>query len=77
MTAHDPSTAFSERRGTVAGFDDHVGTGAIVEDGQADWPFHCTAIADGSRTIAVGTDVRFRVRPGPNGLEPFEVTPTG
>ena len=27
-------------------------------------PFHCTAIADGSRTIAVGQAVRFSVVPG-------------
>jgi cold shock CspA family protein len=27
-------------------------------------PFHCTSIADGSRTIAVGQHVRFTVVPG-------------
>jgi cold shock CspA family protein len=28
------------------------------------YPFHCTAVADGSRTIAEGTVVGFRVVPG-------------
>ena len=28
------------------------------------YPFHCTAIADGTRTIAVGTAVTFDVVPG-------------
>jgi cold shock CspA family protein len=28
------------------------------------YPFHCTAVADGSRTIATGTVVSFRVVPG-------------
>lgn len=73
--ARDPSTAFTDRRGTVVRFDDHAGVGTIAEDGQPDWSFHCTSIADGSRTIAVGTTVAFRVRPGPTGLEPFEITP--
>ncbi|MBX3313468.1 MAG: cold shock domain-containing protein [Actinobacteria bacterium] len=77
MTAHDPSTAYTERRGTVVLFDDHAGLGTIAEDDQPDWPFHCTSIADGTRTIAVGTEVTFRVRPGPTGLEPFEIAPAG
>ena len=29
--------------------------------------FHCLAIADGSRSIAVGTAVRFRTAPGTAG----------
>jgi cold shock CspA family protein len=28
------------------------------------WPFHCTAIADGSRTVETGRRVRFDVVPG-------------
>lgn len=75
--AHDPATAFTRRSGIVATFDDHVGAGTIAEDGQPDWPFHCTSIADGSRTIAVGTAVSFRVTAGPNGLEAFAVGPPG
>ena len=33
------------------------------------WSFHCTRIADGTRTINVGTWVTFDVVPGPTGLE--------
>ncbi len=47
----------------MATFDDHGGYGTVAaDDGQ--WPFHCTAIADGSRTIAPGTAVTFTVVPG-------------
>ena len=51
----------------MAEFDDHVGLGVVeAEDGQR-FPFHCTQIADGSRTIPVGAAVRFEVVPGPLG----------
>lgn len=50
-----------ERKGVVADFDEERGLGTIrAEDGTA-IPFHCTEIADGSRTIATGVAVRFRV----------------
>ncbi len=50
--------------GTVTEFDDPRGLGTVTaEDGTA-YPFHCTAIADGSRTIAVGTAVDFEVVAG-------------
>ena len=42
------------------------------DDGQV-WPFHCTRIADGSRTIAADTSVTFRVEPGPTGFEAVDV----
>lgn len=45
--------------GTVASFDEAAGLGTIEGDGPAPIPFHCTAIADGSRTIEVGTPVVF------------------
>lgn len=46
-------------RGTVSSFDEHAGLGVVTaEDGSA-YPFHCTQIADGTRTIAVGTRVSF------------------
>jgi cold shock CspA family protein len=38
-----------------------------VEAGDDRWFFHCTQIADGTRTIAVGTPVTFEVRPGQRG----------
>lgn len=44
--------------GTVVAFDEGVGLGEIVGDGTA-FPFHCASIADGTRTIEVGTRVRF------------------
>jgi CspA family cold shock protein len=48
-------------KGTVTEFDDSVGLGTITaEDGTA-YPFHCTQITDGTRTIVVGTAVTFDV----------------
>jgi hypothetical protein len=52
--------------GRIATFDDHVGRGEVEAAGMR-FPFHCTAIADGSRTIAPDTTVRFRLAPGPLG----------
>jgi cold shock CspA family protein len=50
--------------GVVVRFDPHRGLGEI-EDGEGRrYPFHCTRIADGSRTILVGTKVEFVVVPG-------------
>jgi len=52
------------KRGEVVDFDERVGWGRVrAEDGR-EYPFHCTAIADGSRTIAVGTVVDYRVVAG-------------
>ena len=51
-----------ERRGTVDTFDDDAGLGAIIAEGDGRrYPFHCIEIADGTRTIDAGTDVRFDV----------------
>jgi cold shock CspA family protein len=52
------------RRGRVATFDDAAGLGTVVDGDGAELAFHCTAIADGSRTIAVGTEVVFEVVAG-------------
>lgn len=51
-------------RGTVADFDEHRGTGTVRAEDGAELFFHCTQIADGSRTIEVGTVVEFEVVPG-------------
>ncbi|MGH9092448.1 MAG: cold shock domain-containing protein [Acidimicrobiales bacterium] len=51
-------------RGTVAGFDEARGLGTVATDAGRELPFHCTAIADGTRTIEVGTRVVFRTAPG-------------
>jgi cold shock CspA family protein len=47
--------------GVVAAFDEPRGLGTVDADGTA-YPFHCTALLDGSRTVAVGTAVTFEVR---------------
>jgi cold shock CspA family protein len=50
--------------GVVAEFDEPRGLGVIRGDDGADVPFHCTAIADGSRTVETGRRVSFEVVPG-------------
>ncbi len=50
-------------RGTVDSFDAHVGLGTLTS-ASGDYPFHCTRISDGSRTIEVGAEVTFEVVPG-------------
>lgn len=55
------------RVGVVTEFDEGVGLGTVTDDGGQSHPFHCTAIADGSRTIPVGIRVRFHLVPGRQG----------
>ena len=50
--------------GVVAEFDEAAGLGTIAEDDGPERVFHCTAIADGSRTIEVGARVSYEVVPG-------------
>ena len=50
--------------GTVTAFDVGRGLGTVTDGAGGEWPFHCTAIADGSRTIAVGARVAFEVVAG-------------
>lgn len=50
--------------GVVESFDDSRGLGEVRADDGEVLPFHCTAVADGSRTVAVGLPVRFTVVPG-------------
>jgi len=70
-------------RGTVVEFDDAKGYGWLeATDGRRLF-FHCTAIADGTRTIAVGTEVDYEVVAGhqgrweASGLRPAAVPATG
>ena len=49
--------------GVVATFDERRGLGTIRADG-TEYSFHCTRIADGSRTVATGQAVSFDVVPG-------------
>ena len=47
-------------RGRVAAFDDPEGSARWRPTTGGTWFFHCTAIADGTRTIAVGAAVDLR-----------------
>ena len=63
--------------GTVADFDEDKGYGTVRADDGRDLFFHCTQIADGTRTIATGTAVTFDVVPGHLGRwEATAITPT-
>lgn len=57
--------------GTVVAFDEPRGLGTIDADGTP-YPFHCTALLDGTRTVVVGTAVSFEVRPA--GMGRWEAT---
>lgn len=70
------SKAARDRRGVVVGFDDHVGLGVIESDGIR-YLFHCVEIADGTRTIAVGATVEFRVVTRFGTLEASDVAALG
>ena len=61
------TASLGTRSGTVTAFDEHRGLGEITADDGSVLPFHCTAIADGTRSIAVGAAVRFAVVAGPLG----------
>lgn len=54
--------------GEVVAFDEGRGLGTVrAADGRT-WSFHCTRIADGSRTIALGAAVVFEVVAGAPGV---------
>jgi len=52
--------------GTVVAFDEHRGLGEI-EAGETRYPFHCTQIVDGTRTVTLGASVSFRRTAGLGG----------
>ena len=57
-------------------FDEHKGYGWVEADDGRRLFLHCTAVADGSRTVPVGARVRFDVAPGNLGRwEAREVSP--
>ena len=64
MTA---STGALTARGTVVAFDDRAGYGTVRADDGHEYFFHCTAIADGTRTIEQDATVAFAVVPGGRG----------
>ena len=47
------------RRGVVRTFDEAAGLGVIDGADGAEYRFHCIEIADGSRTVDIGTEVSF------------------
>lgn len=74
----EPSRSPGDRPmiGEVAEFDEGRGLGIVDYGDGGQVPFHCTAISDGSRRIAVGTVVAFVVGAGRLGrLEARSVRP--
>jgi len=66
----------TRRRGTVRSFDERRGRGEIEANDGTTFPFHSTAIADGTRRIAPGTPVEFDVVAAlPGTWEAAEVEP--
>ena len=55
---------FGRSRGVVEAFDEPRGLGTIRAADGTELPFHCTAIADGTRTIPIGARVAFDVVAG-------------
>ena len=53
--------------GEVTEFDEAVGIGTVTADDGTPYFFHCTQIADGTRTIETGAAVEFDVVPGQMG----------
>lgn len=81
-------TSFDEARGLGTVTEGRVTEGAVAEEVGEDavragtprrsWSFHCTAIADGTRTVEVGTPVAFELRAGHLGrIEATRVTTLG
>ena len=58
-------------QGAVVEFDEPRGLGSIDADG-VHYPFHCTALLDGTRAVEVGATVAFEVRPA--GMGRWEAT---
>ena len=68
-----PSSANS---GSVSAFDERRGLGEVTGADGTVYPFHSIAIADGTRSIAVGTEVEFEIVPGGLGRwEAATITP--
>ncbi len=66
----------SARLGTIDSFDADAGLGALLAADGTSVPFHCIAIADGSRTIATGTAVSFELIPKLGRYEAWNIQPT-
>jgi cold shock CspA family protein len=53
--------------GRVQRFDRDAGLGELVTPDGRVLPFHCTEIVDGSREVAIGAEVEFRLAAGHRG----------
>ncbi len=62
--------------GTIAAFDEHVGLGYVETTDGRRLLFHCTQIADGTRSIATGTAVTFATVERWKGPEAYNVAPS-
>jgi cold shock CspA family protein len=62
-----PAPGDERVHGRVADYDEHAGLGTVASTAGVSYPFHCTQIAGGSRTIPVGQAVSFVVIPGRGG----------
>ncbi|MDA8317845.1 MAG: cold shock domain-containing protein [Actinomycetota bacterium] len=62
--------------GMVSAFDEARGLGTVADEASATtWPFHCTQIADGTRSVEVHRRVAFDVVAGHLGrMEAVRVT---
>lgn len=63
--------------GTVTTFDGAAGLGTITAADGSVYPFHCTQIADGSRTIAEGAAVTFELLARFGRFEATAIAPLG
>jgi len=52
------------RTGSVAAFDDLRGLGTVLDEDGRRYPFHCTAVSDGTRHIEIGRPVIFTLAAG-------------
>jgi CspA family cold shock protein len=59
--------ALGTAEGTVEAFDERRGLGTVRGADATVYPFHCTQVADGTRTIPTGVAVRFVVVAGHRG----------
>ena len=59
-------------RGAVIAFDSPRGLGTVRAEDGTEYPFHCTALLDGTREVDEGAVVAFEVRPA--GMGRYEAT---
>jgi cold shock CspA family protein len=62
--AADVQQLTAAHEGRVLAFDAHRGLGVVEDRDGTHYDFHCTRITGGSRSIRVGSAVRYDVVPG-------------